>query len=157
MAYECHNVGCRKTFKYRIERKRHMDNKCFQPPASSIPVSVDYKVVDDGRHECLKCHRTFAYKSGVQKHLRDNRCKGESIMPPASTSGLYRCDKCDKTFQYQSKLREHTRCHEKPELECLKCFRKYNCTDHFTSHIAKCNGPGNITFVQPTSLYSESS
>ena len=78
-------------------------------------------------------------------------------MPPASTSGLYRCDKCDKTFQYQSKLREHTRCHEKPELECLKCFRKYNRTDHFTSHIAKYNGPGNITFVQPTSLYSESS
>ncbi len=74
--------------------------QCFQSPASSIPVSVDYKVVDDGRHECLKCHRTFAYKSGVQKHLQDNRCKGESIMPPASTSGLYCCDKCDKTFQY---------------------------------------------------------
>ena len=148
MVYCCHNQGCRKTFKYRESRKRHMDNDCtYERPLES---AVKFQLNASGRYECLGCLKTFAYKNGVQKHIRDNRCKHEKV------AESFPCLNCGKKFQYESKLKEHNRMHERSMFECGKCLRKFKRQDFYKKHIEKCNCLENASFVQPTFLYSAS-
>ena len=43
-------------------------------------------------------------------------------------------------FEKKSNLKRHLKIYEKPDYILCKCGKKYQRKDHFTAHVAECNG-----------------
>ena len=80
--YECYNINCNKSFKYRSQRSRHM-GICEKPPPLKNKKLV-YTQGLDGSYLCYKCNQSF-------KHVNGGRCG------KLSTLKVVQCDLCDKT------------------------------------------------------------
>ena len=83
----CPSRGCRKTFKYRMERKRHLDNgKCEGVPPD--PSVVGKKIVkNDNVYVCKKCNTEIRHRNNVRRHLKV--CKVKKVQKQK-----YSCDIC---------------------------------------------------------------
>ena len=65
------NRGCRKTFKYRMERKRHLESsKCEGVPPD--PSLVAKKIVknDNDVYVCKECNTEIRHRNNASRNLK---------------------------------------------------------------------------------------
>ena len=63
----CPNVGCRKDFKYRMEKKHHLESKNCQglPPETSNSI-----VKRDNGYLCLLCNAVIKHSNNINRHKK---------------------------------------------------------------------------------------
>ena len=68
------NRGCRKTFKYRMERKYHLDSGNCEgvPPGPSVAAKKIVKIVknDNDVYVCKECNTEIRHRNNVSRHLQ---------------------------------------------------------------------------------------
>ena len=114
----CPNAGCRKTFKYRIERKRHLDgNSCMGIPQESTKHKKS--IIKKGDvFVCLLCNAETKHRNNKSRHKKT--CKKRP------TQTMFTCNVCSKQFSYKSKLERHSRIHARTILAetTMKRFKR---------------------------------
>ena len=120
----CHNRGCRKAFKYRMERTCHLDSgKC--EGILPDPSVVAKKIVKIDNDMCICKDVTHINK--VSRHLKV--CKVKKVQKQK-----YSCDICQKIFLFKYKLEKHIVTHSRPNSECQYCSKSFKTDDHYLSH-----------------------
>ena len=118
----CPNVGCNMVFKYRMERKRHVDNgKCKGTPPQKTKdygLMQNVSILENGAYLCGICKTEIKFKNNIYRHKR--LCKGPQKFKPTFSCGV-----CDKVFVFKSKLQEHVKVHNNEALICEKCYRSF--------------------------------
>ena len=67
----CTNSGCRKTFKYRMERKRHLNSgKCEGVPLDPSVVAKKIVKNDNDVYVCKACNTEIRNRNNVSRHLK---------------------------------------------------------------------------------------
>ena len=95
--YTCPNIGCRNSFKYRIQRGRHM-KKCEKAKPDKVSKIVKNYI---GSYNCKKCSKVIKHRNNVNIHL--NLCNGKENIKETV------CSVCGKIFQFPSKFQVHMR------------------------------------------------
>ena len=140
----CPNDGCRKTFKYRMEKKRHLEgNKCTgTPPPETIERP---KVIKTGEsYLCLLCKTQITHRNNVKRHVRS--CKGYS------KDSLFVCVICDKEFQHKSKFERHSKVHTRQHFSCDNCQQIFKREDRFNQHKSICQDLPTMSQIPNTAL-----
>ena len=123
----CPNRGCRKTFKYRMERTRHLDcEKCEGVPPDPSVVAEKKVKNDNDMCICKKCNTEVTHINNISRHLKV--CKVKKVQKQK-----YSCDICQKIFLFKSKLERHIATHSRPSFECQYCSKIFNTEDHHIS------------------------
>ena len=121
----CPNVGCRMTFKYRMEKKRHLEsNKC----KGTLPDNKKPIVKMDGESNsylCLNCNKTIKHKNNIGRHKK--LCKQGQVKP------LLVCDVCNKHFKFKSKFEIHKKIHTRTVFNCRSCDKNFKRSDHLAT------------------------
>ena len=63
---KCSNIGCRETFKWREQLRRHKTKCSFTPKE----VAVKYKCLQDGTFQCETCYQPFTKQSNAYDILK---------------------------------------------------------------------------------------
>ena len=67
----CPNRGCRKTFKYSMERKHHVDSgKCEGVPSNPSVVAKKIVKYDNDVYVCKECNTEIRHRNNVSRHLK---------------------------------------------------------------------------------------
>ena len=125
----CPNAGCRKTFKYRIERKRHLDgNRCMVILQEST--KREKPIIKKGDvFVCLLCNAEIKHRNNKSRHKKT--CKKQ----PRQT--ISTCNVCSKQFSYKSKIERHSQIHARTIFSCNNCMKRFKRDDHPKNH--KCS------------------
>ena len=133
MENKCSNVGCNETFKYRMQRKRHMERCKFPKCAIKIKGKEKFEFVSD-IYKCKKCKKIIKNVNNISRHLKECDLKPVTPVPKH-----FPCTECSKVFKYPSKLKEHSVVHIKEMLSCIFCGKTFiNRKDVFRKHVEKC-------------------
>ena len=100
---KCTRKGCRKTFKYREQLRRHKKVCTFMSPQRIR----SYEKVQDS-FQCNGCLKMFKHRASVLRHVNDGTCK--------KTKEEHVCHYCNKMFQYKSYLARHLQTHREDIL-----------------------------------------
>ena len=103
--YTCKSIGCRLSFKYREQLRRHY-LKCEKP---KVEKKLEFEMVD-GKFQCVQCNKKYQYKEGYYRHL-NNSCKQKVE---------HKCEICEKVFSYKSRLPVHKVTHTKAVVKKQK-------------------------------------
>ena len=127
----CKNIGCRKTFRWRVQRSRHERGCTYPAPESKVS---KYQKDENDMWQCTQCSKTFKHQSGVIKHGNKGKC---SVIHAPS---YFTCNMCSASFVFECRLIQHKKKHA-PEVQkvCTTCDRKFKRKDHFEIHIKHCN------------------
>ena len=110
----CPNAGSRKTFKYHIERKCHLDgNRCMGIPQES---TKHQKLIIKQGDVCLFSLQCWN-KTWKQKYTKKT-CKKW----PRQT--IFTCSVCSKQFSYKSQLDRDSETHIRVIFSCNKIIWK---------------------------------
>ena len=101
---KCPNIGCRKSFKYRMQLSRHKDQCQLPAPEKKGP---KYIKLAGGSLQCGRegCSYTTPYRTSIDRHLKKKSC--------FKKQEIHECHFCDKTFQFPSRLNAHMNYHLK--------------------------------------------
>ena len=133
--------GCNETYKFREQRKRHME-KCEKPAAPNLHAAENkvYLLGPDNKFLCAICKMEFSQKPAVFKHFNKGRCKGNPMYDEKQqTSVEYSWNLCDRKFLYLSKLKRHKVTHEQDSFVCLICTKQFKRAHHFEKHSTSCD------------------
>ena len=127
---KCPNVGCRMVFKYRMEKKRHLEsNKCQgKPPEPSI-LSKSIVKKDNG-WLCLLCNTAIKHSNNIKRH--QNLCT-KGINKPLLSRNV-----CNKQFKFKCKLDKHAQTHTRSTFTCSTCSKNFKRKDHLKYHEEVC-------------------
>ena len=124
----CPNIGCRKTFKYRMEKKCHLESgECAgvtPDPENSSKIIVKK---DGGAFVCLECNTEFKYRKNIKRHQK--LCKNQNI-----SKQRFPWNTCDKFFIYKSKFDRHKSTHLKENFVFKDCYESFKRENHFMKH-----------------------
>ena len=128
----CPSRGCRKTFKYRMNRKRQLDSgRCEGVPLEPSVVAKKIVKNDNGVYVCKECNTEIRHRNNVSRHL--NVCKVKKVQKQK-----YLCDICQKIFLFKSNLERHIVTHSRPNFQCQYCSKSFKREDHYISHQTLC-------------------
>ncbi|XP_059612055.1 oocyte zinc finger protein XlCOF28-like [Phlebotomus argentipes] len=103
---------CRKTFRAKIQLKRHMTNHQLKKP-----------------HSCKDCSSSFNHLDNLLLHVVTHK------KPPVD------CPRCKVSFHRSSSLRGHIKTHFKSEhFFCHKCDDVFLRREDFRKHCQQCSG-----------------
>ena len=125
----CRHVGCRLSYKTRVQRNRH-EKLCSKPVKEQVITKSNFLQVD-WKYICKHCSKKLKYTNNFSRHQKN--CKGN---PEEKT---LKCPQCEKTFQHHSKLKRHEDIHQKCKSICEGCGKSFKRLDHYTKHILLCN------------------
>ena len=129
---KCEGRGCRKTFKYKMERKRHLDSgKCEGVPPDPSVVAKKIVKNDNDVYVCKECNTEIRHRNNVSRHLKV--CKVKKVQKQK-----YSCNICQKIFLFKSKLERHIVTHSRPNFECQYCSKSFKREDHYVNHQTHC-------------------
>ena len=126
----CPNVGCRKVFKYRMEKKCHLESKKCQglpPDTSNSSISI---VKRNNGYLCLLCSAEIKHSSNIRRHKK--LCK-------KGQKPLFTCDVCNKQFKFKYKLEGHKQVHTRTLFVSNICSKSFKRKDHLKNHTEKCS------------------
>ena len=143
------NVGCSKLFKYRTEKKRHLESgKCAGVPQEKSHLSQKIVKRDD-IYLCLECNTEIKHRNNINRHkkLCENR----------KTKQIFSCEMCEKVFMYKSKYERHKLIHQKESFICKNCSKSFKRANHFMNHEAHCenHAPTMVNVFDETHVMSE--
>ena len=126
----CPNVGCRKVFKYQVEKKHHLDSKKCQglpPETSNSSKSI---VKRDNGYLCLLCNAEIKHSNNISRHIK--LCKKDQKL-------LFTCDVCNKQFRFRCQLERHKQVHTRTLFVCNICTKIFKRKDHLKKHKEVCS------------------
>ena len=138
----CPNAGCRKTFKHRQEKKRHLDNKkCTGTPQESF--KDNGSIIKKGNmFICLLCNAEIKHINNLSRHKKS--CKKR----PRQTT--FTCNVCSKQFDFKSKFDRHSKIHTRTVFSCKNCFKRFKRKDHLEKHRCSADSTQSAGFGLPT-------
>ena len=121
----CPNVGCRKAFKYRMEKKCHLESgECAGVPPDPENSSKIIVKKDGGAFVCLECNAEFKYRENIKRHQK--LCKNQNI-----SKQRFPWNTCDKFFIYKSKFDRHKSTYLKENFVFKDCYESFKRENHF--------------------------
>ena len=126
----CPNVGCRKVFKYWMEKTCHLESKRCQglPPETSY--SSKSIVKRDNGYVCLLCNAEIKHSNNISRHKK--LCK-------KGQKPLLTCDVCNKQFKFKCKLERHNQVHTRTLFVCNICSKSFKKKDYLKNHKEVCS------------------
>ena len=91
----CPNAGCRKVFKYQMEKKRHLESKKCQGLPLETSNSSKSIVKRENGYLCLLCNDEIKHSNNISRHK--TLCK-------KGQKPLFTCDVCKKQFKFKCEL-----------------------------------------------------
>jgi len=154
--HKCPEVGCGKEFKRPDTlsdhiRKKHTEKNqvlilcgvCCESFSSHAKLEehMNGKHYGEKPHQCQFCDQRFAYKQGLDQHLRTVHDDTRNFSCPEQN--------CDKSFKTQTHLNNHLTSHKntindllhQPQFSCQVCSEHFTRKDNMERHVAKCR-PG---------------
>ena len=115
----CPNIGCKKTFPYRLAKLRFLKKCNGIPPEPTVEKVNDHWV-------CNLCKVHIRHQNNLQRRTVCNLNK---------TNKYYKCSSCDKVFQHCSKLNRHLKPHiVEKEGTCENCGKVFHFSKKLHQH-----------------------
>ena len=123
----CKNIGCRKTFRWRVQRSRHERGCTYPAPESKVS---KYQKDENDMWQCTKCSEAFKHQSGVIKHVIKGKCQHISRITCARPHSLI-SDESSSASQKNYAL--------EVQKVCTTYDKHFKRKDHFERYIKNCN------------------
>ena len=136
----CRHVGCRLSYKTRVQRNRH-EKLCSKPVKEQVITKSNFLQVD-GKYICKHCSKKLKYTNNFSRHQKN--CKGnpeeKTLKCPQCENGFWRLScidgKCKVCCKKSKPLREQCM-----NDEIVKYYQfevvETNYTNHKTGEIQK--------------------
>ena len=120
----CPNIGCNKTFPYRMAKLCHL-KKC-----NGIPAEPTVEKVGD-HWVCKLCKVHIRHQSNLPRHRK--------VCNPNKTFNYYKCSGCYKVFRHCSKLNRHLKSlMVQKGGTCENCGKVFCFSKKFHQHEISC-------------------
>ena len=134
--FTCKNIGCRASFKWRMQLSRHLKNCPHEKPTKEYSIQ-------NGQYICGKCSKAIKHQSDIKRHLQIWKDKDEK--------SLYKCPLCPRTERFKCWLEKYMKQHAlQTSKTCPNCHASFKRIDHFQNHqiVCKGNNEGNVNDEQ---------
>lgn len=136
VVYECDQIGCRKSFKTRSGKAKHM-KKCSLPDSAKKIKQKDY-IKNDGLIQCIACSIRFTCVTNFYRHRKEQHIK-EKVKKKKDSKKEYICRVCCKEFPKKYNLQRHELSHSKNDHRCKNCGNCFRRRIWYDKHILVCN------------------